>query len=208
MTNIEFHYDLGSPNAYLVHKVIPSITGKTGIEFEYVPILLGGVFKATNNVSPAVSLKGIKNKPEYQNVETRRFCATHGISPQVPNPHFPVNTLKIMRGAVYARDKDYYFDYIDALYRGMWEQALKLDEDDVIEATLSAAELPAQEIMIAMADPAIKQRLIENTENSVGRGTFGSPTFFVSDEIYFGKDKLRDAIEAAQGQTAHTNPGD
>jgi len=200
MANIEFHYDFGSPNAYLVHKVIPSVTGKTGIEFEYVPILLGGVFKATNNVSPAVSLKGIRNKPEYQSIETKRFCATHGISAQVPNPHFPVNTLKMMRGAVYAREQEYYLRYVDALYRGMWEQALKLDEDDVIAATLSAAALPAEEIMSAIADPVIKQRLIENTEGSVGRGTFGSPTFFVGDEIYFGKDKLRDAIEAAQRQ--------
>jgi 2-hydroxychromene-2-carboxylate isomerase len=199
MTRIEFHYDFGSPNAYLVHKVIPSITDKTGIEFEYVPILLGGVFKATNNVSPIVSLQGIKNKPQYQNIETRRFCATHGIAPQVPNPHFPVNTLKIMRGAVFARDQDYYLDYIDALYGGMWEQALKLDDDDVIRATLSAAGLPIEEIMTGMVDPTVKQRLIENTENSVGRGTFGSPTLFVGDEIFFGKDKLRDALEAAQG---------
>ena len=198
MTTIEFHYDFGSPNAYLVHKVIPAVSEKTGIVFEYVPVLLGGVFKLTNNVSPAVSLQGIRNKPEYQAIETRRFCAAHGISPQVPNPHFPVNTLKMMRGAVYARDKDFYLDYIDALYRGMWEQALKLDEDDVILATISAAGLPAEEIMTAMADPAVKQRLIDNTENSIARGTFGSPTLYVGDEIYFGKDKLRDAIEAAQ----------
>jgi 2-hydroxychromene-2-carboxylate isomerase len=199
MTRIEFHYDFGSPNAYLVHKAIPSIIDKTGIEFEYLPVLLGGVFKATNNVSPIVSLQGIKNKPQYQNIETRRFCATHGIAPQVPNPHFPVNTLKIMRGAVFARDQDYYLDYIDALYGGMWEQALKLDDDDVIRATLSAAGLPIEEIMTGMVDPTVKQRLIENTENSVGRGTFGSPTLFVGDEIFFGKDKLRDALEAAQG---------
>lgn len=199
MAKIEFHYDFGSPNAYLVHKVIPSITDKTGIEFDYVPVLLGGIFKATNNVSPAVSLQGIKNKPQYQAIETRRFCTTHGISPQVPNPHFPVNTLKIMRGAVFAREQNYYLDYIDALFSGMWEQALKLDDDDVIRATLSSAGLPTDEIMTGMVDPTVKQRLIENTENSVSRGAFGSPTLFVGDEIYFGKDKLRDAIEAAQG---------
>jgi 2-hydroxychromene-2-carboxylate isomerase len=198
MAKIEFHYDFGSPNAYLVHKVIPSITAKTGIEFDYVPILLGGVFKATGNKPPAVSLQGIKNKPEYQAIETRRFCTTHGISPQVPNPHFPVNTLKIMRGAVFTRDQDYYLDYIDALFSGMWEQALKLDDDDVIRTMISAAGLPTDEIMAAMGDSIVKQRLIENTEHSVGRGTFGSPTLFVGDEIYFGKDKLRDAIEAAQ----------
>lgn len=194
---IEFHYDFGSPNAYLVHKVIPATSRKTGVGFDYVPILLGGVFKTTNNVSPAVSLQGVKNKPEYQRIETERFTRAHGISPQVPNPHFPVNTLKMMRGAVFARATDYYDRYIDAMYSAMWEQALKMDEDEVIAAALDAAGLPVAEIFTGMADPDVKQRLIENTEASVSRGTFGSPTLFVGDEIYFGKDKLRDAIEDA-----------
>lgn len=196
--HIEFHYDFGSPNAYLVHKVIPAVTRDTGITFDYVPVLLGGVFKATNNVSPAVSLQGVKNKPAYQRIETERFTRAHGIAPQVPNPHFPVNTLKMMRGAVFARSTDYYPQYIDAMYAAMWEQALKMDEDDVITAVLDAADLPTAEIVAGMSDPAVKQALIESTEASVHRGTFGSPTLFVGDEIYFGKDKLRDAIEAAQ----------
>jgi len=200
MKTIELHYDFGSPNAYLVHKVIPAVTQSTGVQFEYVPILLGGVFKLTNNVSPAVSLNGVKNKPAYQVIETQRFCNAHGIATYTPNPNFPVNTLKMMRGAVYARDKDFYMKYIDTMYSGMWEQALKLDEDDVIEATILAAGLPAEEIMAAMDDPAVKRRLVENTENTVAHGTFGSPTLFVGDEIYFGKDKLRDAIEASLAQ--------
>jgi 2-hydroxychromene-2-carboxylate isomerase len=196
---IEFHYDFGSPNAYLVHKVIPATTANTGIEFEYVPILLGGVFKATNNVSPAVSLQGVRNKPDYQRIETERFCRAHGIRPQVPNPHFPVNTLKMMRGAVFARPTDYYQRYIDAMYAAMWEQALKMDDDDVIAGALDGADLPTREILEGMTDPAVKQELIALTESSVNRGTFGSPTLFVEDDIFFGKDKLRDAIEAAQG---------
>lgn len=198
MPMIEFHYDFGSPNAYLVHKVIPAVSEQTGIDFEYVPILLGGVFKATNNVSPAISLQGVRNKPEYQRIETERFCAAHGIKPQVPNPYFPVNTLKMMRGATYARGQDFYLRYIDAMYGGMWEQALKADEDDIIRETLLKADLPADEIIGAMADPSVKQALIDSTEQSVERGTFGSPTLFVGDQIFFGKDKLRDAIEAAQ----------
>ncbi|MGE0625600.1 MAG: 2-hydroxychromene-2-carboxylate isomerase [Pseudomonadales bacterium] len=197
--NIEFHYDFGSPNAYLVHKVIPAVSAETGITFDYVPILLGGVFKATNNVSPAVSLQGVKNKPEYQRIETERFTRAHHIKPYVPNPHFPVNTLKIMRGAVFARATDYYLRYVDAMYAAMWEQALKMDEDDVIAAALAAADLPTAEIVAGMSNPVVKQTLIDSTEASVRRGTFGSPTLFVGDEIYFGKDKLRDAIEAARG---------
>jgi 2-hydroxychromene-2-carboxylate isomerase len=196
--NIAFHYDFGSPNAYLVHKVIPTITSNTGIEFEYVPVLLGGVFKATNNVSTVVSLKGISNKPEYQVIETERFCKAHGIKRPVPNPHFPVNSLKIMRGAVFARDKDYYAPYIDTIYSAMWEQALKMDEDDIITQVLNDAGLPADEIIEGMTQPEVKQGLIASTEASVHRGTFGSPTLFVGDEIFFGKDKLRDALELAQ----------
>lgn len=193
---LEFHYDFGSPNAYLVHKVIPATAAKTRIEFEYVPVLLGGVFKATNNVSPAVSLQGIRNKPQYQRIETERFCRTHSIQPQVPNPHFPVNTLKMMRGAVFARSTSFYMRYVDAMYAAMWEQALKMDEDDVIAAALERAGLPTREIFAGMADPAIKQQLIEQTEASVTRGTFGSPTIYAGGEIFFGKDKLRDAIES------------
>ncbi len=194
---IEFHYDFGSPNAYLVHKAIPAIEQQTGIQFEYVPILLGGVFKATNNVSPAVSMQGISNKPDYQIIETARFCRQHKIEPQVNNPFFPVNTLKMMRGATYARDKAFYMDYINAMYSAMWEQAQKMDEDDLIAAALDGAGLPTQEIIAGMSDPVVKQKLIEQTEASVARGTFGSPTLYVGDDIYFGKDKLRDAIEAA-----------
>ena len=194
---IEFHYDFGSPNAYLVHRVIPTLRATTAIGFEYVPILLGGVFKATGNVSPAVSLQGIRNKPEYQRIETERFCRSHGIRSYVPNPHFPVNTLKIMRGAVFARSTDYYARYIDAMYAGMWERALKMDDDTVIEEVLEVAGLPAREIFEGMAKAEVKQELIALTEASVSRGTFGSPTLFVKDEIFFGKDKLRDAIELA-----------
>jgi len=195
---IEFHYDFGSPNAYLVHKVIPATTARTGIEFEHVPVLLGGVFKATNNVSPAVSLQGICNKPEYQRIETERFCRAHGIEPYKPNPHFPVNTLKMMRGAVFARSTDCYARYVDAMYDAMWAQALKMDDDDVIASVLETAGLPAREIFEGMSNPAVKQELIALTEASVNRGTFGSPTLFVGEEMFFGKDKLRDAVEAAQ----------
>ena len=196
---IEFHYDFGSPNAYLVHKVIPAVAEKHGVEFEYVPILLGGVFKATNNVSPVVSMQGITNKPDYQRIETERFCVAHKINPHAANPHFPVNTLKMMRGAVYARDKGFYAQYIEAMYSAMWERALKMDEDDLIASTLTSAGLPTEEIIAGMSDPEVKQGLIQSTEASVDRGTFGSPTLFVGDQIYFGKDKLRDAVEAAQG---------
>jgi 2-hydroxychromene-2-carboxylate isomerase len=193
--NVEFHFDFGSPNAYLAHLVIPASEKRTGVAFAYVPVLLGGVFKATGNVSPAVSLRGIRNKPEYEALETRRFLARHGITRFAFNPHFPVNTLQIMRGAVAAQRLGCFARYVDEVYRHMWAEPKKMDEPEVIRAALLASGLPADELIARAADPDVKQELIASTERSVARGAFGSPTFFVGDEIYFGKDRLRDVEE-------------
>ena len=195
MATVEFHFDFGSPNAYLAHLAIPRIEQRTGARFEYIPVLLGGVFKATNNVSPAVSMQGIRNKPEYAAIETRRFLKVYGVPAYEPNPYFPVNTLQIMRGAVFAKHRGYFDTYVDEVYRHMWREPKKMDELEIIRAALDQSGLPVEEILAGAQDPEVKQALISNTENSVARGTFGSPTFFVGDEIYFGKDKLRDVEE-------------
>ena len=192
---VEFHFDVGSPNAYLSHRVIPAIEGRTGARFEYVPVLLGGVFKLTGNASPAVSLRGIKNKPDYESLEMRRFLARHRIDDFRLNPHFPVNTLQIMRGALAARRLGCFERYVERVFHFMWSEPRKLDEPDVIAATLSECGLDAEAITAGARDPEVKQELIANTEASVSRGTFGSPTFFVEGEIYFGKDRLRDVEE-------------
>jgi 2-hydroxychromene-2-carboxylate isomerase len=199
MPSVEFHFDFGSPNAYLSHIVIPAIEQRTGARFEYVPVLLGGVFKLTGNQSPGVSLRGIRNKPEYQQLETRRFIARHGIARFRPNPHFPVNTLLIMRGAVAAASDGVFRPYVDAVFAAMWEGGLKLDDADVAAAALDAAGLPGTRLLARAADPEVKARLVANTEQSVARGTFGSPTFFVGEEMFFGKDRLREVEEEIAG---------
>ena len=195
MVTVEFHFDFGSPNAYLAHLAIPQIEKRTGVRFDYQPVLLGGVFKATNNVSPAVSMQGIKNKPQYAQIETRRFLKAYGVTAYEPNPHFPVNTLQIMRGAVFAKRQGYFETYVDEVYRHMWREPKKMDELEIIRAALAESGLPVDEILAGAQDPEVKQALIANTEASVARGTFGSPTFFVGNEIFFGKDKLRDVEE-------------
>jgi len=193
--SVEFHFDFGSPNAYLSHLVVPAIEGRTGVRFAYVPVLLGGVFKATGNVSPAVSLRGIKNKGEYAELETRRFLAQHGITNYTPNPFFPVNTLQIMRGAVAAQRLGCYARYVAEVYRHMWADPKKMDDPQVIEAALRESGLPADELLALAADPSVKQELFDTTERSVARGTFGSPSFYVGDELFFGKDRLREVEE-------------
>jgi 2-hydroxychromene-2-carboxylate isomerase len=198
--NVEFHFDFGSPNAYLAHLVIPAIEQRTGVRFSYVPVLLGGVFKATGNVSPAISLRGIKNKGEYAGLEMRRFLAKHGITRFVPNPYFPVNTLEIMRGAVAAQRLGCFARYVDEVYRHMWAEPKKLDEPDVIRAALLESGLPADELIALSADPDVKQELRANTDRAVERGVFGSPSFFVGDELFFGKDRLREVEEEIEAQ--------
>jgi 2-hydroxychromene-2-carboxylate isomerase len=187
---VEFHFDFGSPNAYLSHRAIQKIVKRRDIQFEYIPVLLGGVFKATNNVSPMVSMHGIKNKSEYQNIETTRFVEEFQIEGFKRNPYFPVNTLQIMRGAVFAQDKEFYAEYVDLIFQKMWSEEQKMDDSEVISAALEDLPSAASDILSGMTLPNVKQKLIENTEASVARGTFGSPTFFVGDEIYFGKEKL------------------
>jgi 2-hydroxychromene-2-carboxylate isomerase len=198
--NVEFLFDFGSPNAYLSHLVIPSIERRTGVKFKYVPVLLGGVFKATNNVSPAVSLQGIKNKPQYTQLETRRFLKQHDITKYASNPFFPVNTLSIMRGAVFAQRAGYFEKYVDQVYRHMWAEPKKMDEVDVIAAALTESGLPAADILAGTQLPEVKQQLIANVDDAVARGVFGSPSFFVGQELYFGKDRLRDVEEEIERQ--------
>ena len=197
---VEFHFDFGSPNAYLSHLVVPALERRAGVRFEYVPVLLGGVFKATNNVSPAVSLRGVKNKGEYTELETRRFLGRHGITRYARNPFFPVNTLQIMRGAVAAQRLGCRERYVDEVYRHMWADPKKMDDPAVIAAALRESGLPADELLALSSDPGVKQELIENTERSVARGTFGSPSFYVGDELFFGKDRLREVEEEIEAQ--------
>jgi 2-hydroxychromene-2-carboxylate isomerase len=193
---VEFHFDFGSPNAYLSHRVIPRIEQRTGAKFRYVPVLLGGVFKATNNRSPGEAFAGIRNKLEYEHLETQRFLRRHAISGFNRNPFFPVNTLRIMRGAVAAELDGSLAPYVAAVFHHMWEQPKKMDEPEVIRAALNQSGLDGAAILARCEDAAVKQKLIANTEASVARGTFGSPTFFIGDEMWFGKDRLRDVEEA------------
>jgi len=196
MSKVEFHFDFGSPNAYLSHLVIPGITRRTGARFEYVPVLLGGVFKLTGNRSPAETLVGIKNKPEYERLETRRFIERRGITTFHPNPFFPVNTLVLMRAAIAAQKLDVFERYVDEVYPHMWSDPKKLDDPAVLRAALLGSDLDAEQLLTMAQTQEVKDALLANTQRSVDRGTFGSPTLYVEDQIFFGKDRLRDVEEA------------
>jgi 2-hydroxychromene-2-carboxylate isomerase len=198
---VEFHFDFGSPNAYLAEFALAAIEQRTGVKFDYVPVLLGGVYKATNNMSPAESLRGIKNKPEYQALETRRFLQRHHITTFKSNPFLPVNTLMLMRGAVAAQFEDMFEPYFRAAYHHMWADPKKMDDLGVFRDAFMSSGIDIDRLIARAQQDDVKKKLIENTNDAVSRGTFGSPTFFVGKEMFFGKDQLRDVEESIVEQT-------
>src|SRR5690349_24264515 len=193
-------FDVGSPNAFLSHEAIPAIEQRTGVKFEYVPILLGGIFKATNNKSPVESLAGIKNKPEFQAIETERFIKRFKVQPVVWNPFFPVNTLNLMRAAVAAQLEGVFEKYVEAAFHHMWREPKKMDDPEVAAKALTASGLDGAKLLTRAQEPEVKAKLLENTQSAVERGAFGSPTFFVGKEMFFGKEQLREVEEMVSGK--------
>ena len=197
---VEFLFDFGSPNAYLSHETIPAIEKRTGASFEYVPILLGGIFKATNNRSPVETLAGVKNKPEFMQLETERFIKRFNVQPYVWNPYFPINTLNLMRGAVAAQSEGVFKKYVEAAFHHMWREPKKMDDPQVAVKALTESGLDGARLLTRAQDADVKAKLIENTQKAVERGAFGSPTFFVGKEIFFGKEQLREVEELVTGK--------
>jgi 2-hydroxychromene-2-carboxylate isomerase len=196
----QFLFDFGSPNAFLSHEAIPAIEARIGVRFEYVPILLGGIFKSTNNRSPAETLAGVKNKREFHQIETDRFLQRFHVKPYVWNPFFPVNTLNLMRAAIAAQLEGVFQRYVDAAFHHMWVEPKKMDDPEIALAALTASGLDAAKLFARSGEADVKAKLIENTQAAVERGAFGSPTFFVGGEMFFGKEQLRDVEEMVLGK--------
>ncbi|HWB45543.1 MAG TPA: 2-hydroxychromene-2-carboxylate isomerase [Hyphomicrobiaceae bacterium] len=197
---VEFLYDFGSPNAYFVHKVIPEIEQRTGAAVTYVPMLLGGVFKLTNNQPPLVAFKDVPAKRDYMRLEVARFIKKHKLTAFKWNPHFPVNTVQVMRGAIAAGEDGKAKPYIDTVFRAIWEEGRNMADGEVIRSTLDEAGLDGAHTLERIQQQDIKDKLLKSTEAAVARGVFGAPTVFVGKEMFFGKDRLREVeeeIEAA-----------
>jgi 2-hydroxychromene-2-carboxylate isomerase len=200
----QFLFDVGSPNAFLSHQAIPAIEARTAAKFDYIPVLLGGLFKATNNKSPAETLVGIKNKREFHEIETQRFVRRFRVKPYVMNPFFPVNTLHLMRCAIAAQFEGVFEKYVDAAFHHMWAEPKKMDDPAVALKALSDSGLEAAKLFARAQDADVKARLIENTQSAVERGAFGSPTFFVGNEMFFGKEQLREVEELISGSATYS----
>ena len=197
--DVTFWYDFGSPNAWFAHRVIPGIAERTGASFTYVPVLLGGIFKATGNQAPLMAFSSIPAKLAYMDHEMQRFARRHGLTQFRHNPHFPVNTLALMRGAAAADSIGLLMPYTEAMFRYMWETPRKLDDPAILAETLTEAGLPADQLLALSQDPAVKDILVRNTADAVANGVFGIPSFKVGDQLFFGKDSLWDLEAELRG---------
>ena len=196
MAKLEFIFDFASPNAYLSFKILPEILNRTGASLKISPVLLGGLFKLTNNKPPMVAFEEVKGKLEYEMLETQRFVSRHNLSSFRFNPHFPINSLTLMRGLVVAQKLDFEQIYLDSVLSAMWEYELKMDDPEIAISIWNDAGLDGEKIMNMTQEDEIKNILKENTEVAVKRGVFGVPTFFVESEIFFGKERLGQVEEA------------
>jgi 2-hydroxychromene-2-carboxylate isomerase len=192
---LEFIFDFGSPNAYLAYRALPPILARTGAELVITPCLLGGLFKLTDNRPPLVAFAGVKGKVEYEKLEIKRFIAKHGLTKFRMNPHFPVNTLMLMRGLVAARLRGEEAAYLEVGLQGLWEEGLKLDDKEVLARRTAEAGLDATRLLEDAQLPEVKQSLAETTDAVARRGAFGIPTFFVGEEMFFGKERLAQVEE-------------
>lgn len=194
--SFDFIFDFGSPNAYLSYMALPPMLERTGATVNIIPCLLGGIFKATGNRSPMEAFDGVKGKLEYNRLETQRFIKKHDLTKFKMNPHFPVNTLLLMRGAIAAEQDGRLTDYVEAGLKCMWEDGLKMDDPEVFTGAMDRAGFDGAALVERTQDPAVKSGLIENTNAAVARGAFGIPTFYAGDEMFFGKDRLGQLEEA------------
>ena len=193
---LEFIFDFGSPNAYLAMKALPPILERTGATLKITPALLGGIFKATGNSAPMVQYAGVPAKLAYERLEMERFIAAHGLTAFHFNPHFPVNTLLVMRAAMVADADGRLEDYVAAVLGAMWETGQKMDDPDIIARYLSDNGFDGPAMVARASEQTSKDALAANTAAAVERGVFGIPSFFVGNQMFFGKDRL-DQIEGA-----------
>lgn len=193
--SFEFLFDFGGPNSYLAHKVLPDMCARTGAQAVYVPILLGGLFKITNNQAPLIRYAETPAKQKYEMLEFDRFVKAHEL-PFKMNPHFPINSITLMRGAIAAQQLGCFMPYVDAVMNAMWQDGLDMTDAELVRGVLDNAGLDGALLLTKAGETAIKEELVANTENAARRGAFGVPTFFVDDEIYWGKERLGQVEEA------------
>ena len=187
---LDFIFDFGSPNAYLVHKVLPEFKLVNNLRINYVPCLLGGIFKQTNNRSPMEAFANVLGKSDYENLELKRFIEKHKIKNYKPNPFFPVNTLLLMRGAIVAQQENWLNNYVEAGFHHMWEDPKNMGDEEIFKNAMLSSGFNISDLLKKIQANEVKQQLITNTKRAVEKGVFGVPTFFLGNQMFFGKERL------------------
>ena len=187
---VEFLFDFASPNAYLSYHVLREVAERQRVELVLTPVLLGGLFKLTNNQAPMLAFGEVKGKLEYDMLETQRFIDAHDLNKFVFNPHFPINTITLMRGFIAAQEMGVVDQYVEANLSAMWEQGLNMGDPKVAAGVWQSAGLDAAGLAEAIQTQPVKDALLQNTQQAADRGAFGVPTFFVGDEMFFGKERI------------------
>ena len=187
---VDFIFDIASPNTYFAHKLIPGIEERTGAKFNYIPCLLGGIHKMTNNQPPFIAYADCKNKNDYQMHEVERFVKHHNLTKYKFNSHFPPVTIQVQRGAIAAQELNVFDNYIECLLCAMWEDDKNISDMDVLQSVLKENGFDVESIIEIVTSQSCKDKLISNTDAAVQKGAFGVPTFFLDDQIFFGKDHL------------------
>ena len=190
---VEFFFDVGSPTTYLAYTQLPAIAAACGAQLVWRPMLLGGVFKATGNASPV----SVPAKGRWMNQDMQRWARRYGAT-LVFNPHFPINTLTLMRAAVglQMREPAEFLRYLDLMFGAMWREPRNLGDAEVLAQALRDGGFDPAHIAALAANPEVKAQLVANTEEAVARGAFGAPTFFVGEQMFFGQDRLEFVREA------------
>tara|TARA_B100001250_G_scaffold413994_1_gene450128 strand:- start:2464 stop:3066 length:603 start_codon:yes stop_codon:yes gene_type:complete len=187
---VDFIFDVASPNTYFAHKLIPDFEKRTGVRFKYIPCLLGGIHKLSNNQPPFIAYADSKNKSAYQMIEVERFVKQHKLTRYKFNSYFPPVTIQVQRGAIAAQELNIFDEYFECVISAMWENDKNISDIDVLKGILEEKNFDVNSIIKIITSQDCKDKLIANTDNAVLRGAFGAPTFFFDDQIFFGKDHL------------------
>ena len=186
MIELNFYFDFGSPTAFLANARLRQLQQKYEVKINYNPVLLGGIFKATGNSSPVM----VAAKGEYMlKHDLPRYARKYGVSLKF-NPHFPINTLQLMRAATALQSSENFNHFVDIIFNSIWVEGLNMGDEEVVKSTLSKNNFKTSEILANISSDSVKQTLITNTQLAVDRGLFGVPTIFINNEMFFGQDRL------------------
>ncbi len=187
---VDFYFDYGSPTCYLAHIQLPGLVKFTGASINHKPVLLGGILKASGNISPM----DVPSKNQWMREDLAFFGQRYGTNFKM-NSRFPINTLSVMRGAIYAQQNGFLDSYSQVVFKAIWEDDKDMGDPAVISTVLDDAGIDSRALLAAIQNFEVKEALKRETEAAVLRGVFGAPALFADNKLFFGQDRIQYAQE-------------